>query len=445
MRTEENVLAAPVAVAQPLSLPAPSEERAWPARCALAGLILLIAVVCVAATHTAVLVPATIRPLPSWLAGPFGHLVLDVGLGGTIALLAVMFAVYLGVLSTHRTLSTRTIVGAILGVHLIVAVAPPLFSTDVFSYGAYARMGAVYGISPYLKGPMSIILDHWYPFVDSDWVTTPSAYGPLFTLLGYPLAGLSIALGFDAYKWMTVAASLVTVLGVWYCAGRLGRDQRRALVLVGLNPVLLIYAVGGAHNDMIMLALLVMGIAAILSHRERLGGIFLILAPAIKLTALLVLPFALAARDDPFRDRQRRVLQGVFAASLVVCATTVIAFGDAPLRIIVTLEEIQRHGGSQSIFGFLPFVIGHATLGTVGTMLLNVICAIAVIGLLLAVRSGRMDWLTGAGWAFVVVLITSAYLLPWYATWCLPFAALSRDRRLTWAAIILSGIALTSL
>jgi hypothetical protein len=72
-------------------------------------------------------------------------------------------------------------------------------------------------------------------------------------------------------------------------------------------------------------------------------------------------------------------------------------------------------------------------------------CVVAVISLLLAVRRGRLDWLTGAGWAFVAMLITTAYLLPWYTTWCLPFAALTRDRRLRWTAIALSAIALTSL
>ena len=386
------------------------------------------------------------HPATTDLAGrPLGHLGLDIGLGGTIALLTLMFAAYVGVLSTYRTLSTRTIWAAIVVALLIVAVAPPLFSTDVFSYGAYARMGALYGLSPYLNGPAAIVLDHWYPFVDADWVTTPSAYGPLFTLLGYPIAGLNIVLGFAAYKWMAVTASLVTVLGVWYSAGRLGRDRRRAVLLVGLNPVLLIYAAGGGHNDMIMLALLVVGIGAILSRRERLGGIFLILAPAIKLTGLLVLPFALAARDDPFRIRKRPLLQGACCAGLAVLAITAIAFGDAPLRLIVTLEDIQRQGGSQSIFGFLPFVIGHTRLGPVSVMTLNGLCAIAVVSALVAVRSGRLDWLTGAGWAFVAMLVTTAYLLPWYATWCLPFAALSRSRRLTWAALILTAIALTSL
>jgi hypothetical protein len=443
--TEEHLLAGRVAVAKPLTIRAASRDNVWIARGALISLVVIVGMVAVAASHTAVLLPATVRPLPTWLAGPLGHLNVDVGLGGTIGLLATLFAAYLWVLKVHRALSTRAILVTILLVHVIVAIAPPLFSTDVFSYGSYARMGALYGLNPYLAGPESVLLDHWYPFVGADWVTTPSAYGPLFTLLGYPIAGLNVLWGVAAYKLLAATASLVAVAGVWYCAGRLGRDRLLAVVLIGLNPALLIYAVGGGHNDMIMLAPLVLAIAAILSRRERLGGVLLVVAAAIKVTAGVVLPFALAASDNPFRIRERRLLAGACAAGLIISVASAIAFGTSPVDLLGTLEQIQRHGGSQSIVGFIPFVLGDKSVSANDAPILGGTCVVAVIGLLLAVRRGRIDWLTGAGWAFVAMLITTAYLLPWYSTWCLPFAALTRDRRLRWAGIILSAIALTSL
>lgn len=445
MSTEEQILAGPVAVAKPLRIPAASQDRVWVTRGALLVLVAIVATVAVAASHTAVLLPASVRPLPNWLAGPLGHLNLDVGLGGTIGLLSTIFAAYLWVLRAHRRLSARAIIGAILAVHLIIAIAPPLFSTDVFSYGSYARMGALYGLNPYLAGPETVLLDHWYPFVGYHWVTTPTAYGPVFTLLGYPAAGLGILWGVIVYKWAAVTASLLAVAGVWYCAGRLGRDRRSAVVLIGLNPALLIYAVGGAHNDMIMLALLVAGIGAILSRRERAGGGLLVVATAIKLTGAVVLPFALAARDNPFRVRERRLLVGACVAGLVIAVVSAIAFGAAPLRMLGTLEQIQREGGSQSIVGFIPFVLGDKSVSAHDASILAGTCVVAVISLLLAVRQGRLDWLTGAGWAFIAMLITTAYLLPWYTTWALPFAALTRDPRLRWAAIILTAIGLTSL
>ena len=35
-----------------------------------------------------------------------------------------------------------------------------------------------------------------------------------------------------------------------------------------------------------------------------------------------------------------------------------------------------------------------------------------------------------AGWATFALLIASAWLVPWYALWLLPLAALAADRRL---------------
>jgi hypothetical protein len=57
----------------------------------------------------------------------------------------------------------------------------------------------------------------------------------------------------------------------------------------------------------------------------------------------------------------------------------------------------------------------------------------AIVALLYRVRRGA-DWLTAAGWAYVAVLVTTAWLLPWYVAWAVPFAALSADRRLLGAA-----------
>ena len=44
-----------------------------------------------------------------------------------------------------------------------------------------------------------------------------------------------------------------------------------------------------------------------------------------------------------------------------------------------------------------------------------------------------------AGWATLAILVASAWLVPWYALWLLPLAALSGDRRLLWATVALSA------
>jgi hypothetical protein len=53
---------------------------------------------------------------------------------------------------------------------------------------------------------------------------------------------------------------------------------------------------------------------------------------------------------------------------------------------------------------------------------------------------GQMDWIDGAAWAMLAMLVASSSLLPWYVAWLLPLAALGRDRRLATTAIIFTGV-----
>ncbi|MGH3264311.1 MAG: hypothetical protein ACRDNS_20215, partial [Trebonia sp.] len=62
--------------------------------------------------------------------------------------------------------------------------------------------------------------------------------------------------------------------------------------------------------------------------------------------------------------------------------------------------------------------------------------------LLVRVARGAMDWIDGAGWAMLTMLVASSSLLPWYVAWLLPLAALGHDRRLTRATIALTAVVL---
>jgi hypothetical protein len=53
---------------------------------------------------------------------------------------------------------------------------------------------------------------------------------------------------------------------------------------------------------------------------------------------------------------------------------------------------------------------------------------------------GELDWIDGAGWMVVALLITASSLLPWYVAWLMPLAALAADRRLWRASIVMTGV-----
>ena len=63
------------------------------------------------------------------------------------------------------------------------------------------------------------------------------------------------------------------------------------------------------------------------------------------------------------------------------------------------------------------------------------VCVVLVVVWLL-VR--RRDWLSSAGWATLALLVSLAWLVPWYVVWLLPLAALGRSPRLRAAALVMS-------
>lgn len=422
----------------------PSALAAW---LGMAGLLLTSLLVSLSATHSELLLPTSLRPLPASLAGPLDDLGFQLGLGALIATFALMFISYAVIARAAPRLSAPVVIGGIVALHALVLLAPPLFSSDMFSYVAYERLGAIHDVNPYLQGPSTLPVDALQHLIGAQWIHTPTVYGPLFTGLSYLLVPLGIAANALAYKAVAAVSSLALIALIWHAARLRGLDSVRAVALVGLNPVILFFGVGGGHNDLMMLAIMVAGVYVLLLRREHSSGALIVTATAVKLTAGLVLPFALAGRraENGGGPARRRLLIGFAAGGAVIAAFAYAMFGTAPLHVLGTLQEIQSQGGPHSIFGFVATQLGFgAIVGPAGTVLTVVFAAI-VAWLLWRVSRGELDWITGAGWATAALLVTTQFLVPWYVAWLLPLAALSRDRRLFFVALALTGIGLTTL
>jgi alpha-1,6-mannosyltransferase len=411
----------------------------------LAGLLLTSLLVCLSATQSELLLPTSLRPLPESLAGPLAGAGLKLGVFALGAAFIAMFISYAVATRAAERLRPRTVLIAILALHAIVLLAPPLFSSDVFSYTAYSRMGAIYNANPYLHGPSAIPLQGLHSLIGAQWMTTPSAYGPLFTALSYLLVPLDVAANVLAYKAVAAASSLILILLVWRAASLRGLSSVRAAVLVGLNPVIVLYGVGGGHNDLMMLAILAAALYVLIQERERRGGALIVTATAVKLTAGLLLPFALAGRSRGEGSARLRLALGAALGAIAAAVLAFAFFGTAPLHLPATLQGIQSEGGAHSIVGFLAAAVGIEPMPKALTVGLTLVFLAIVAWLLRRVWLGEMDWIRGAGWATVALLLTTGFLVPWYVAWLLPPAALCSDRRLLAAAVILTGIGLTTL
>ena len=399
-------------------------------RAALVSIVVgTFALVAFATAKESVLVPRSSLSFPHWEAGPlhfiFGWLTnnanaLNVGLSVLAIVMTVAYAV---AVMAIRTFSTRTLVVAVVVLHAILLMSPPLQLTDLFNYLGYARLGAVHHLNPYTHGIASEIHDPVYRF--ASWHRLHTPYGPLFTAISYPIGLLPLPVAYWVLKLLAVLMSLGFVGLVWKCARLVGRDPRFAVAFVAFNPIYLIYAVGGFHNDFFMLVPSLGAIALLLSRRDRTAGAVLMLAVAVKFTAILLLPFLLIAARPP--ERRLRVLTGVLAATVPLVLLSIALFGFT----IPNLSDQSTLLTDLSVPNLVGLVLGVGG-GTAGVLRAANVALVLVVLLCLRRKS---DWLSGAGWATLALLASLAWLVPWYILWVLPLAALGSSVRLRRAAL----------
>jgi len=378
------------------------------------------------------LVPRSSEIFAPWEAGPLYGLLGGFKAGVTAtnyalsALILIMLAAYGVALLALRTLSTRMIVVTIVAANMILMLGPPFQLTDMGNYLGYARLGGLHGMNPYTHVIGQEMHDPIYHF--ATWDNLHSPYGELFTALSYPLAFLPIPVAYWVVKVVTVLLSLTFIGIVAWCAKRLGRDPRYAAVLVGLNPIYLIYAVGGFHNDFFMLVPLTASIAFLLARRDKSAGAMLVVAVAVKFSAVLLLPFLLVAARPAARRLQ--VLYGCVLAGIPLLVMSVILFG-------FSIPNLSQQGSLLTPFSF-PNLFGYfigVGGGTSGVLrLADVVLVVAVV--LLLRRQG--DWLSHAGWATFALIASLAWVMPWYVIWLLPLAALGTSQRLRRVAVALT-------
>lgn len=390
--------------------------------------------------------------ISSWLVGIGERLGYRVFL---IALLAYT-AAFVAMLALARRISSRWAIVLTVSLQLIVFAGPILISTDVFSYIAYARMGVLHGVNPYLHGPQAIVGDPIYHYVGTDWKEVATAYGPLYTLLSYPLAWLGVVGALWGMKLEALLASAGTLALTWRCARLRGLDPKLALIAVGVNPLWVIYGLGGAHNDLIM-TLLMMGAVALTiatdlgsasggerssGHgpsgqspraHEMYAGAAIVGATLIKATGVVLLPFILLSR------RRLAPLLGAAVAAVGCALIAYVAFGSHGVNIVSALNRDAAFVGTDSFPTEIAHLLGKPGVFPVDHDLLKAGLVLIVLHLMWRTWRGY-DWVAASAWTLLAIAVTSTWLLAWYTLWSLPLAAISRDRRVLYATFAVQGL-----
>ncbi len=346
----------------------------------------------------------------------------------------------------HRT---RDVLGVLILWSIPLLVAPPMFSRDVYSYYVQGRL-LDSGIDPTTSGVASV--SGWFQDgADPMWAEAPTPYGPLFLMIERAVASFAHPNAYLASILFRLVAIIGVVLLAIYVprlARSLGVNEGRALWLGVLNPLILMHFISGAHNDALMVGLLVAGLSLAVCNRCVWGGVLVAGAVCVKPIALLALPFVgllWAGVNSTWIARIKAwAITALVAGITIVCVYLVAdagygvisaAFG-TPSGVLTWLSPSTAIG---QIIGYATTWLGLTSDGMSAVTVMRAIASLAALVIVawLILRPGRRNPVRGAALALATVVVLGPVIQPWYLLWFLPlFAASGLGDRGTQIAVL---------
>ncbi|ONI80020.1 hypothetical protein ALI144C_23495 [Actinosynnema sp. ALI-1.44] len=338
--------------------------------------------------------------------------------------------VRLGWAIRRGTAGTREVRRATLWWAVPLLVALPLFSTDLYSYlaqGVVAQSGA----NPYVTVPSSVS----HPIIDSQpgsrWLDAISPYGPVFILVvktAVAVTGGHLLPGVLLTRLMLAVGLVLLCVALPRLCRYLGGQPAHALWIGAANPFVLLHLLAGGHNDLLMVGLLAMGAVFVVDGAPVRGVALVATAAAVKVTAVVALPFLVWIWIARRRTKPVRVL--------VAAVFTVV--GTFALWTVVTgvdLGWLSALGGNSWVDSWLsvPTAIGKLLSFVTGAQVLAVtrlggwvLLAVLVTVLWWRSRDGGATAVRCATLALLATVLCCSVTFPWYFSWPLALGAAVR-------------------
>lgn len=338
---------------------------------------------------------------------------------------------------------------------LLLVVIPPLVSKDVFSNIFYGKIAARYHDNPYVVTPQRFASDQLMVYVSLNWKNTAIVYGPLhtyFSMLLNLVAGEGITANIIVFKGAMALFHIANTILVWFILGLMApRRQRFGTMLYAWNPIALTIGVGGGHNDVMMMTLVLVAVYLLLKEKKWAGFFFLCLSVLVKyisviLVVALVIHLVSRKRGSAARARELARYGAVF---LLISILLFLPFWAGAGTFSSTLRNLQLNNYS-SIGGVLSFVftavfefllrLPASLAGTLGSALSKLL----LLPVFLATLWFAPRRMRGLGdvpdcffWVTLAYLVTTSYYMPWYFLWLLPLISLRPwDRVSKWSLAV---------
>ena len=291
---------------------------------------------------------------------------------------------------------------------LIAIQATPLLEDDYFRY-LWDGFKTVTTLNPYLFAP-DYYFDH--PDVDGAWLDIlfninypeiPTIYGPV--LQGLFAIAYLISPG-------EVAAIQALLLIVDVCILLLLIQQKVpvfALLSYAVHPLILKEAMASAHPDILIGGFVLVALVAWKNNKFVWVGVCMAVAVATKVSALLVLPFLFM--PPPNKDYYWMIKASIaFIMTLFLCYLPFLVQGDNDLKALEVFAKDWKF--NPLLYRFFDVYFADKT-----KIITAIIFLISYASLFFYWRIYTNRQLPPVDIAFVLLLVFSSVVNPWYGLW----------------------------
>lgn len=330
-------------------------------------------------------------------------------------------------------------------------VAGPLFSRDAYSYAAGGELASK-GINPFLHAPVALGGGPFLIHVDAIWRQAIPPYGPAWERLveGFVLATGHRLLGVLVLLKLTALVSLAVIAwGVPALARSTGHDPSRAFTWAVLNPLVLLTLLGGMHNDILMMALVVAGLVFALRGHPLAGTATCAVGAGVKAPALLAVVFIAWWSGEGERPAKRWLLVlGHLALAVGVAAALGAVSGLGwgwigatltPGKVVSWLDPATAVGLGLDRLAQVVGLGAHKSFWLAAARSVGIAAAVAV-SIRMLLRSDRRTVPRSLGVSLLAFALLGPVVWPWYETWGILLMATAADEAGRWEGRLVVGL-----
>lgn len=308
----------------------------------------------------------------------------------------------------YESISLASILALAFFTRLIAIQATPLLEDDYFRY-LWDGLQTVSSLNPYLFAP-EYYFDH--PDVDGIWLDIlfninypeiPTIYGPVLQGL-FAIAYIISPGNVGAIQALLLIADISILLLLIQ-----QKVSVRALLIYAVHPLILKEAMASSHPDILIGGFVLVALIAWKNNKAIWVGVCMAIAVATKISALLVLPFLFMPPQN--RNYYWTIKSSVaFLIILFFCYLPFLVQGDSDLKALEVFAKDWK-------FNPLFYRFTDMYFAEKAKILTMAIFLIYYSGLFFYWRIYAKHQLPPVDIAFVLLLIFSSVVNPWYGLW----------------------------